>query len=49
MRKPKAFEPDDVNEEEGDQPEEENQDQQQKKFQWVPKHRAGYQKQERLA
>jgi len=48
MKKPTAFEPDAVNEEEGDQTEEEK-DQQQKKFQWTPKHRAGYQKQERLA
>ena len=43
MKKPKAFEPDDVNEEEGEQPEEKDKDQK-KKFQWSPKS-----KQERLA
>lgn len=51
MKKPKPFSLTAPDEEEGeqDQPQSDEQDEKQRKFQWTPKHRVGYTKQERLA
>lgn len=49
MRKPKAYDPDAPIAEEGETEENQDQDQKKKQFQWSPKHRSGYTKQERLA
>lgn len=48
-RKSKPFDTDAPIEEEGEQDQSDEQDEKQRKFQWTPKHRAGYTKQERLA